>query len=480
MKKFKVYLLLLSLFLSIIPQPANADTLKDCRIPREDWAIVSLGFPLRSERLAKIKNPKILALPFQLKGEGPRNISQGEMSAFSSAIQNVKDFSSNLNAPEVVFSKPIEIPWTSNELDQIKINVSNTSGKDFSNSTYGFVEKVIKFSDSTIDYSGIDAVILYGNSSSTKQDIAEAMMFTSEQMGTNNSKRADGANWFDPLRTDEGLISNVALIYNNPLRSILTHELMHLYGLTDLYGSASGPGVLSLMDSNKLNLLTYEKWILGWHPDNQVKCLSKVSPSALTEFSLEFKNYKEVMIITSATGASYVVETLTQEGNPTLAFYTVENNQRPPLTLFKDTQSRTFSDIQLATPYKIGAQLISPEFTLLISDVDSERVTLNLIGNSQASSAQFKELLSRASTTRDTKVKEFTEREKILAEAKAVADLKAKQEAEAKAVADLKAKQEAEAKAVASMKTTVTCTKGKVIKKVTGTSPKCPAGYKKK
>jgi hypothetical protein len=31
-----------------------------------------------------------------------------------------------------------------------------------------------------------------------------------------------------------------------------------------------------------------------------------------------------------------------------------------------------------------------------------------------------------------------------------------------------------------AVKTTITCTKGKLIKKVTGVGPKCPAGYKKK
>jgi len=68
--------------------------------------------------------------------------------------------------------------------------------------------------------------------------------------------------------------------------------------------------------------------------------------------------------------------------------------------------------------------------------------------------------------------------------AKAAAELKAKQEAEAKAAAELKAKQEAEAAALAaaakSKKTAITCVKGKLTKKVTGISPKCPAGYKKK
>jgi hypothetical protein len=65
-------------------------------------------------------------------------------------------------------------------------------------------------------------------------------------------------------------------------------------------------------------------------------------------------------------------------------------------------------------------------------------------------------------------------------EVKAALELKAKQEAEAKAAAELKAKQEAEVKAAAMKKTTITCVKGKLIKKVTAVKPKCPAGYKVK
>ena len=64
------------------------------------------------------------------------------------------------------------------------------------------------------------------------------------------------------------------------------------------------------------------------------------------------------------------------------------------------------------------------------------------------------------------------------AEAKAAAELQAKQEAEAKAAAELKAKQEAEARAAALKKTTLTCVKGKLVKKVTAVKPKCPSGYK--
>ncbi|MEI6095481.1 MAG: trypsin-like serine protease [Gammaproteobacteria bacterium] len=66
------------------------------------------------------------------------------------------------------------------------------------------------------------------------------------------------------------------------------------------------------------------------------------------------------------------------------------------------------------------------------------------------------------------------------AEAKAAAEVKAKQEAEAKAAAEVKAKQEAEAMAAALKKTTIACSKGKLVKKVSGVKPVCPKGYKKK
>jgi secreted trypsin-like serine protease len=49
-----------------------------------------------------------------------------------------------------------------------------------------------------------------------------------------------------------------------------------------------------------------------------------------------------------------------------------------------------------------------------------------------------------------------------------------------KVAADLKAKQEVEAKAAAPKKTTITCTKGKLVKKVMAVKPVCPKGFKKK
>ena len=67
---------------------------------------------------------------------------------------------------------------------------------------------------------------------------------------------------------------------------------------------------------------------------------------------------------------------------------------------------------------------------------------------------------------------------KAAAELKSAAELKAKQEAEAKAAAELKAA--TDAKADVRKKSSITCVKGKLMKKVTSLNPKCPTGYKVK
>jgi hypothetical protein len=456
---------------------ASADNLKDCRIQPSQWNIVSLGFPLRNERLANFKNPKVLVLPFQLKGEPPIELSQSERLTFAMVAQDVRDFSANLNSPEIIINKPIEVPWTSSELDEVKINVQNTWGKDFSNSTYGFVEKVIKFSDSVIDFRGIDAVLLYGKSSSAKQEIAEAMMFTSGQMLTNNAKRADGAKWFDPISTNEGLISNFSLLYNRAEREVITHELMHLYGLTDLYGSATGPGRLSLMSNNTLNLLSYEKWVLGWLPGDEVQCLTNVMANKIHKISIDNSKANQVVVIRTSEQEDYVIETTKVGGKRYLAFYSINNDLRPPLTLFQESGFNQSGGIEIEDYTVLGTQLRAPKFTLFVSSFDSSSTTLHLAPTSLVSSNEFKEIATKTWETRSKIVQEIEQR--FAAEAKAAAE---KVAAESKMAAE---KAAAESKAPASKlsnlkKVTITCTKGKIVKKVIGIKPKCPSGFKKR
>ena len=100
-----------------------------------------------------------------------------------------------------------------------------------------------------------------------------------------------------------------------------------------------------------------------------------------------------------------------------------------------------------------------------------------------------KELIEKAVAGKSTRYQEKLVKQEKEAAAKAIAEANAKAEAEAKAKIEAAAKAEAEAKAKAEAeakaetpkkKVSITCVKGKITKKVTALSPKCPKGFKKK
>ena len=468
--------------LAILPN-ASADNLKDCRIPPSQWSIVSLGFPLKKERLANQESTKILVLPFQLKGEPIFSLGPDDLSKFSLAAQDIRDFSSGKSNLQFIFNKTVELPQTALELDEIKRNVGNTWAKDFANSTWGFVTKTIMENDPSINYSGVDAILMYGKSSKVSQEIAEAMMFTSDTNMKFNPAKSDGGKWFDPIKTDETQISNVVLMYNNLDRATITHEVMHLYGLTDLYGTADGPGRLSLMSDSSLNLLSFEKWVLGWLPNNDVQCFSSVSSNSIYKISLDNSKVNQVVVIRTSDRDDLVVETTKVRGKRYLAFYSVSNDLRPPLTLFQDRTFRQPGGAEIEDYTIMGSQFVGPKFTLLVSNFDSTSTTLHLAPASLTSSNDFKNLVLTSFEARNKIVKEIEER--YAAESKAAADKAAADKAAAdkaaadKAAADKAAADKAAAAKLASKKkSTIFCIKGKVVKKVTGVQPKCPSGYK--
>jgi DNA-binding protein H-NS len=491
MKRSRLFLAF-ALVISLVAAPsltatARAANVEDCRIPSGEWSIVSLGFPLRKERLGNIQSAKILVIPYQLKGEPAFSLSASDISNFSSAAQDIRDFSLNRSNVQFIYNKTVVLPQSALDLDDIKRNVSNTWAKDFANSTWGFITKTIKDSDSTIDYSGVDAVFLYGGSSIRNQEIAEAMMFSSDSGIKFNPDKSDGGKWFDPIKTNEGQISNVVLMYNNWDKATITHEIMHLYGLTDLYGSDTGPGRLSLMASNAMNLLSYEKWVLGWLPSSDVQCFTNVSSNSIQTVSLDNSVVNQVVVIRTSEREDYVIETTKVYGKRYVAFYSLDNNLRPPLTLFQERRNGQAGGVEIEDHSVIGTQLRAPKFTLLVGNLDSKSISLHLAPASITSSNEFQELVSKSTETKskitqevEAKARQEAE-QRAAAEAQAAAELKAKQEVEAKIAADLKAQQEAAAKLAATKKkSTITCVKGKTTKKVTAISPKCPSGYKKK
>ena len=491
--KFKS-LLLLSLILSLLPlnTPANAQSIENCRIAAARNSIVSLGFPIKMERLAKKANPKILVLPFQLKDEPNFTLTDKDRQEFDLAAANIVEFSQGINKVNFVFNRTVELSYTALEFDDFKINNRKTFQNNFKNSTYGLVESIIKSVDQSINYEGFDAVVIFGSSRARSQEIAEAMIYTKEKLifgygvktGGNDSNWWNPTivndNWFDPIVTNEGLISNVILLYNNSNAKILTHELMHLYGLTDLYGSASSPAN-TLMSDNAISLLAFEKWTLGWLGDENVQCISeKVDIKADTvdnSLSVDYSGKDQLIVIPSGPSNALVIDLRKRGDQRLLSFYSLDTETRPSITAYR--ANNRAPSIEVSDDLGVGSFIESPKYTLLIKDNVGLKLSLSLIPKELAEGDVAKQLFTEAENTGISNMK-LAQAAKKAKEAKEAAELKAKQEADAKIAADLRAKQEAAAKATAAKKTTITCVKGKISKKVTSVKPKCPSGYKLK
>jgi len=484
---YKILITLISsLILSYFPATATAQPVSECRISTSENQIVSLGFPLKPERLSNINNPRILIIPYRLKGETSFLFDSKDKDIFLQAAENISLLSETKSKISFVFNPIVDIDITAKDLDQIKLNVKDTWQNDYSKSTWGFVKKIILDQDKFINYSNISGVILVGSSKVISGEIAEAMMMTKDPFNK----------WFTPIITDEGSISNAVLIYNNLYTDTMTHEIMHLYGLTDLYGSLNRPD-RSLMATGDTGILAFEKWILGWLPDSKVQCISDLveinQDSASNQFTLKNGEGDQLVVIPTGSRTSLIVDSVKREDKQWLTFYSLDNEARPPIKTFISNDFN-FS-IEISANRGIGTQIESPNYILLISNNDDKNLLFNLIPKKLINSDAAKKLVSEANANSLIELKAKNEanakaalelRARQEAEAKAATELKAKLDADAKAAAELKVKQDAVAKAAAdkaaaaNKKTTITCINGKLIKKVTAVKPVCPKGYKKK
>ena len=470
MKTFRISAIVAAFLLSTLPSTSSADNIEACKVPDTNWSAVSLGFPVKKERLNYIVKPRVLVIPFHPSDAPSFSLSSEEKANFLQSAKDIYKLSSGSSQIEFVFNPTVKLAITSQDMDSFKIFARETYLRDFENDQFGFALKFIQDNDPAIDYTGIDSVILYGFSFYRYQEIASALQFTSDMNFVGNStKRKDGKPWFAPIVTDEKLISNVVLMYNRNELSVITHELLHNYGLTDLYGTPNTPGLLSRMaDANAETLLTYEKWVLGWHSDKDVTCVSGSNSEMINKFVFDVRNKEQIALVRpNQSPYMYILETAIVRNDFLLSFYKLTNDARPPIEYYSYGSPKSTAGVNLADLNTIATIYKGDQFSVFIHSIKDSLATVYVYPNSASTSSEVLKLQAEAQ-----------------AEAKIAIELKAKQEAEAKAAAELKAKQEAEAAALAaaakSKKTTITCVKGKLTKKVTAVKPKCPAGYKKK
>lgn len=435
---------MLSLALALAPiAGAVSSPISDCRIAAAPWQTVSLGFPIAAERLTAKAEPKLMVLPYRLSDRPEYNFGEDAKKDYLAAAEQIAKFSGGKSKPTFVFSEVIDIPETVADMVILRQSQQQQWQRDEAKSTWGFIRRLIALSDPKIDFTGIDGVIMHGSSTSNDSWIAEAMMF---------SKRPQDP-WFRTIPTAEGELLNAVLLDKRTTIATIAHEIMHLYGLTDLYGSQNGPGEHSLMASNADALLSYEKWVLGWIPDNQAQCiversdidLSKVS----TRMTIPTSPAEQLIVIKKEkSGTAYVIDIQTKGAFRMLTFYSLDNEARPPITLHTTILNRPSEGITVSNLSGVGAQLVSSAYTLLVSNNSSTELTLDLIPKAQLTNAAA--LTSAAEANR------------------------------VRIQAELTAKPDTTVSKPTAKKKTIVCLKGKVKKKVTAVKPKCPAGYKKR
>jgi hypothetical protein len=526
---------LLAIAISLIPGTAvSAQPASECRIQASSFQQISTGFPINPERLAKIENPKILVIPYRLKGETAFEFGNKEKEAFTKASDNIYEFSDGKSRVTFSYNEVVNLDMTVQERNLIKSpsNSYREWQERYDKSTWGFMKKFITEQDQNIDYSGYHGIILFSTTSMIGAENAEAMPMTKDLYGP----------WFNPISTAEGPINNVVVLYNSDSEYAITHEVMHLYGLTDLYGSTASVKN-SLMSEWVIDLLAWEKWVLGWLGDENIQCISETndikSESVENAFTFDYSSKDQLLVIPTGTKTGLVIDIVKREGQSWISYYQLDNDARPPITAFRSNNSNLTTEI--TGKLGVGTYIDAPKYTLLIKDNDGQKLSVNLIPKSLSSSASAKQLITAAEDTRITYVKlaqaeleakaaaelkikqeadakaaaelkakqdaeaktaadkaaaelkakqeaelkakqeaELKAKQEAELKAKQEAELKAKQEAELKTAAELKAKQESEAKAAATKKTTITCLKGKLVKKITAVKPVCPKGYKKK
>lgn len=444
-------LLIISLVLSLISMKslASAQPLENCRISASKGQAVSLGFPINPERLSNILNPKILVIPYRLT-DASFSFGEKEKNLFQKAGENIYNLSSGRSRVTFAFNNIVDLGITVQEMDSVKNPDNNIKSwqERYTKSIWGFVKKFITDQDSKINYSGFDGVLFVSYSSISQSWLANAMTMKKDPFDP----------WYAPMLTSEGPINNIIFLYNALDELTLTHELMHLYGLTDLYyppnfnlSTPSSPPFSLMVGGAGRMLLAWEQWVLGWLPDENVQCVSEKndikSDSVNNTFSIDYSNKDQLLVIPSSATSALIVDVVKIDDRRWLYFYSLDNEARPPITTFKS------SDFYMATNITnnlgIGTYIESPKYTLLIKDNDGRKLSVSLIPKAIASSEGAKQLLNEAENTRIGYVKN------------------------AKAELDAKA-------AVAVKKTTITCVKGKLTKKVTAVKPTCPKGYKKK
>ena len=422
---------------------ANAEIKSsECLLPASTFQSLSLGKPLATERLGNRSNVRIGVLPFYFSDGIVKKLSEWDKKDYENAANDVEKLSNQKVSIEIVFLPTVKATETAAEFREMYKN-QQTAWKEMNleKSTWGFVKRTILLADKDADFSKIDSVILEGGNIDKSVIIGEALTFFRGSQG--NVVQSSASNFFRSVSTQEGFIDNAILLDSHKGVSIIAHEILHNFGLTDLYGGESGPKLLSIMDTDLSSMLNYEKAVLGWFPIEDFKCseLPNVLDNSKVENVLTVEDRKKdsIYLLKVSNDKAYIIEVINKGTKSSLVIYLLEQNKRPPITVFYSPKVKFDGLLNLADTSAVGSFYTTPDFDLLVSNITGNTVQLNLIPSGLTKSSMATQLIQKSLNN--------------------------------KAVA---------ASTQASKKVSISCIKGNTTKKVIAVTPVCPKGYIKK
>jgi hypothetical protein len=260
-------------------------------------------------------------------------------------------------------------------------------------------------------------------------------------------KIQEGSDWLPTAATDGRTIYFNRKFFEplsiKQVEFVIAHEILHNFGLTDLYGGESGPKLLSIMDTDLSSRLNYEKSVLGWFPVEDFKCseLLRVLDNSSVEnvLTIEDKKKDSIYLLKVSNDKAYIIEVINRGTRSSLVVYLLEQNKRPPITVFYNPKVKFDGLLDLADISSVGSFYTTPDFDLLVTNTTGNSVQLNLIPSSLTKSSLATQLIQKSLNNKAILVS-----------------------------------------AQPSKKVSISCVKGKTTKKVTAVAPVCPKGYVKK
>lgn len=461
---------------STVPASAGVTSAETCKLPNANGQSVNLGLPRDKLLMPSIGTVKVLVVGVDFSNARESTTPEQMIKGFN--LETVTDFFATssygqLNLNFTVASEVVRLPISDIGVNETTIGLE--TGKALPNN--------YKLSE----YGAL--LIVTTKNSSYSRSTASVLSIVQNSTGrvTNYSVLAG-------IKPDE------SRWLSSPWRTV-AHEVGHLMGLMDLWnredsmawqGQTAAP--FSLMNTGAgwgyaADFFAWEKWALGWIPDKDVFCLTKDTNDVVINLvNLDALQGIRLAVMPISSTKILAVE---YRKKSTLDFGIV----KPGALVYTVDVSK--GNFELPIRIAPSAEALQLPFSENIKDY--ERYKKAPLGNFDSVEVEHLQVanvgidLGRGiliSSKSRSEIQDYLgnllvqNREEAEAEAKARAELKAKQEAEEKAVAELKARQEAESKAQveasSTKKTTITCVKGKLSKKVSAVKPKCPKGFKKK